>query len=712
MAGRSSGDASRAKTLFKAALLLMLASIVLGFYKGQFGDEDEKIAAVIVVSHGASLYGDQLINHGPLPFLLAGLGYQLGGPFGSLTGLRILPALFALLSVCLLGSTPLLKSPLLRAYGALIWTIFLSMFWNVKTIHMGLYHGLGGLLGAILVIGILLPLYTGDRRFIKLACGGCIIGALLTLSSVTFVPFAFAVQFSILAFFLLSYSRQCQATGITTQPMGSRLYSQSSKLAASIGVLGILAFFALCISGIISLKGLYYGHIYFNQFILSEMASPLNLFLVVFRSQDPLWINLLRATLITSLFVLPIWLQYLRPKLKRPLLYSLATLPASLGIATLSYRVGIGSISFFTGLPYLLPVAVFSILSCLIIAEQIQHAEMLSSIRILIRRCLVFAPAGLLLLFGAYRLSDSEFGRATTESFSSVRHSLADNSLARVSNERSLVSLLITLIEEKRPQRATRLFSWPFNPIFFALHDRPSGYATNWFLWYNELVEKDRNLARYHVCSPGLKLSQHPDIISYSRVVIFGLDSQKYGRCVLDSMGQHYLRLSESIYLRKDHVKLMSELYEKHPQARLLAKILAPLNWPKNKELPADLEPVVLDGNATTSFMIKAERDVEFDMVGLRLPVFNVIHYGEVSLCLKVLPRQEPTCSERVDMSTIRDNDVVRFSLERPVSLAAGDKIKLSLLVKTQDSNGRRSGKNISILVLPILKSPLVFVGK
>lgn len=711
MAQRKSVDIRRAKSLFKVALLVMVITIALGFYKGQFGDEDEKIAAVIASSHGASLYGDQLINHGPLPFLLAGLGYKLGGPFGSLTGLRILPALLALLSVCLLGSTPLLHSPLLRAYGALTWTIFLSIFWNVKTIHMGIYHGIGGLLGAILVVGILLPLYMGDRRFLKLACWGFVIGILLLLSSVTFAPLALSLQTSLLAFWFLSSSREHQETNMVPRPREGRLYRRISDLAASIALIGIISFVLLCIVGIIDLKGLYYGHIYFNQFIFAKLASPLNLFLVIFRSQDALWINLLRVALFSSLLILPVWMQYLRPDIRRPLLYSLATVPATLGIASLSYRVGIGSVSFFTGLPYLLPVTALSILSCLIIVEQMQHAGRPSNLWIVIRRCLLSAPAGLLVLFGGYRFSDPEFGRATIDSFSAVRHSLADQSLARVSNERDLVSRLIDMIERQNPSKTATLFAWPFNPVFFALHDRPSAFPANWFLWYNELVEKDRILARYHVCRTRPKLEDYPDIISYSRILIFGLDSQKYGQCLLALMRQHYIRISDDIYLRKDHEPLLKPLYSKHPRYQLLSKVLVPLNWPKNKDLPTDFVPVALLSSSPTSFPIKAERDADVGIVGLRMAVFNTIHHGKASLCLSNLSQKNGSCSAPVDMSNLRDNEVARFVLDRPLSLSSGDRLSLTVSVQTQISSSHNAGKNIAILLLPALKSPIVFVG-
>lgn len=711
MARRKFVDQGQAKNIFKVALLVMVITIALGFYKGQFGDEDEKIAAVIASSHGASLYGEQLINHGPLPFLLAGLGYKLGGPFGSLTGLRILPALLALLSVCLVGSTPLLRSPLLRAYGALTWTIFLSIFWNVKTIHMGIYHGIGGLLGAILVVGILLPLYVGDRRFLKLACGGFVIGILLLLSSVTFVPLALSLQASLLAFWFLSFSSEHQTTNMVSRPREGRLYRRISDLAASLALIGMISFVLLCIAGIIDLKGLYYGHIYFNQFIFAKLASPLNLFLMIFRPQDALWINLLRTALFSSLLILPVWMQYLRPEVRRPLLYSLATVPASLGIASLSYRVGIGSVSFFTGLPYLLPVTALSILSCLIIVEQIEHAGMPSSIWIVIRKCLLSAPAGLLVLFGAYRFSDLEFGRATIDSFSSVRHSLADQSLARVSNERDLVSRLIVMIETKNSSKSATLFAWPFNPVFFALHDRPSAFPANWFLWYNELVEKDPILARYHVCRTMPELEDYPDIISYSRVLIFGLDSQKYGQCLLTLMRQNYIRISDSIYLRKDHEPLLKPLYSKNPRYKLLSKVLVPLNWPKNKDLPTDFVPAALLSNSPTSFPIQAERDADVSMVGLRMAVFNTIHYGKVSLCLNNLSQVKSSCSAVVDMSNLRDDEVARFVLDRSLSISSGDMLSLTLSVQAQISSSQKVGKNIAILLLPALKSPIVFVG-
>jgi hypothetical protein len=700
--------------LIYTAFSISTLTVVLGLFKGQFGDEDEKIAAAIYAAQGSSLYGGQLLNHGPLPFLFAGLGYRIQGVLGSLAALRLLPASLAILSTLLIGTTPLIRSAWLRGYAALSWSVFLSIFWTVKTTQMSIYHGLGGLFATVLVVGVLLPLERGGRQFYRLILGVSVIGTYMALASLTFLPFVLSVLATLLIFQLLNKSApELKYTRSRPWPKNeSRFYRGVASLFLWFGVLGLALFVTLAVSGVVSLKGIYSGHIYFNQSIFSKLASPLNLSFILHRQEDHFATNSLRLILFAGIFVVPVWLQYLPSRQNaRPYLYALAVLPASFGIVFQSYRAGLGSITSFYALPYLLPATALLLVGILVIYEDYQSLYLNESRRLL-RTCLISVPLTVMIFFGIYRASDPEFSPSTVYLFSKVNHLLVDRPLSWRPYEDEMVSDLIAEIESRAPDRKVKLFAWPFHPIFFAIYNRPSAYPVNWFLWYNELVEKDTTLRRYHACNPSLSLGESPDILYYAEWVVNGQDSAKYGKCLINIMNDRYVRLSDKIYLRKDHATLLKSFYEEYPQYKNLSTILEPLNWKESEELPRHADPVLLQRNHTTQYKVVAQRDGVFDVLGLTLPVFNAIHEGEVYVCLNLLPSDNPVCSDKVDMSIVRDVEMTRFVLSRPLSVKSGTNLRLSL-VSVNDSDHAAKGKgNISILVVPRLMAPLVFTGR
>jgi hypothetical protein len=701
-------DPAFARNLYFAALAITVLSTILGFYKGQFGDEDEKIAAVIYAAQGESLYGGQLINHGPLPFMFAGLGYRIFGAPGALTALRLLPASLAILSTFLIAKTPLIGSALLRSYVALSWSLFLSIFWTIKTIHMSIYHGLGGLLATILTVGVLLPLAGGDRRILKLSLTACIVGAYLLLASLTFLPFVFSALVTLFAVFRLGPS-DCNVTASSRLSGKDGLSSRwVSALGLGVGLLGLISFLLLVVCGVVSLKGIYYGHIYFNQSIFSKLASPLNLSLVLFRRHDLMVLNILRVTLFCSVLLVPACLQFLPgSSIGRPRWRALALLPASLGLVSLSYRAGLGSISSFYALPYLLPATALTLIGCVAIYESYRRSP-LGYRRSLLERLLIFMPLSLVILFSSYRFFDPEF--ATGNHLGTANHILTNSSLSRRPIEDEMVSKLLSEIESNEPGKRASIFAWPFNPVFFALYDRPSAYPINWFLWYNELVENDPKMKAYHACNPSLGLTQSPDILYYARWLIYGQDSEKYGKCLLRIMEKDYIRISEKIYLRRDHAELLRSFYMERPYFKNLVTILTPLNWNYSLELPSHFLPTLLQRNHTTSYLISAATNRRFDTVGISLPVFKQAHKGEVSICLRVLPSGLPVCSGKIDMAMIRDDEMARFLLQRPLIVKAGAQLELSITSFNRPVNDSR--KNLSILIEPRSGVPLLYVGQ
>lgn len=696
--------------LFYAALLIVTLTVILGLYKGQFGDEDEKIAAAIYAAQGSSLYGGQLLNHGPLPFLLAGLGYWIHGVVGSLTALRLLPAALAILSTFLIGKTPLIRSPLLRGYAALSWSVFLSFFWTVKTMQMAIYHGLGGLMASVLVVGVLLPLERGDRRYLRLSLGVCIIGAYLVLASLTFLPFVISVLASILVIYLLEKSSRDRHGSHALEINEGRLYKRVTSLFLWLGIFGLVVFALLALTDVVSLQGIFYGHIYFNQAIFSRLASPLNLSFVLLRQQDPAATNALRLILFAGIFIVPIWFQFLPSRtIRRPFLHAIAVLPASLGMVLQSYRAGLGSITSFYALPYLLPATALLLVGSLAIYEQYQSLWFKGWKRSL-RFLLVSTPLAVLITFGVYRGTDPEFSPATVYLFSKVNHVLVDRPLARQRYEDEMVGDLIALIEAQTPAKKVKLFAWPFHPIFFAIYDRPSAYPVNWFLWYNELVEKDRNLSRYHACDPSLSLSESPDILYYAEWIVNGQNSAKYGKCLTRIMDERYVRVSDKIYLRKDHEDLLRTLYAENPHYENLSTILTPLNWRKDSQLPIHADPLLLQANHTTQYKIVAKRDDKFDVLGLTLPVFNKTYSGEIYVCVNSVSPNQSACSQKVDMSIVRDVEMTRFIFMEPLSVKSGTNFDLSLVSVNPSGHGEKG--NISILVVPGLRAPLVYTGR
>lgn len=708
--GNRLGNIGVGNLLFYAALIIATLTVILGLYKGQFGDEDEKIAAAIYAAQGSSLYGGQLLNHGPLPFLLAGLGYRIHGVVGSLTALRLLPATLAILSTFLIGKTPLIRSPLLRGYAALSWSVFLSFFWTVKTMQMAIYHGLGGLMASVFVIGVLLPLERGDRRYLRLSLGACIIGAYLVLASLTFLPFVISVLASILLIFLLEKSSRDLHCSHALEINEGRVYKRVTSYFLWLGILGLVVFALLAITGVVSLQGIFYGHIYFNQAIFSRLASPLNLSFILFRQQDPAATNALRLILFAGIVIVPTWFQFLPSRtIRRPLLHALAVLPASFGMVFQSYRAGLGSITSFYALPYLLPATALLLVGSLAIFEQYQSLWVYGWKRPL-RFLLVSTPLAVLITFGVYRGTDPEFSPATVYLFSKVNHVLVDRPLARQPYEDEMVADLIALIEARTPAKKVKLFAWPFHPIFFALHDRASAYPVNWFLWYNELVERDKKLSRYHACDPSLGFSESPDILYYAEWIVNGQNSAKYGKCLTQIMDERYVRVSDKIYLRKDHEVLLRALYAENPHYENLSAILTPVNIKNDLPLPIHADPLVLKTNHATQYKIVAQRDDKFDVLGLTLPVFNKTYSGEVYVCVNSVSPNQSACSQKVDMSVVRDVEMTRFIFREPLTVKSGTSFDLSLV--SVNPSGHAAKGNISVLVVPSLKAPLVFTGR
>lgn len=654
-----------------AVVIFVLYALLCAIH-GQFGDEDEKIAAGVFAHEGYMPYQHILINHGPLPFLLGCLGYTLGGSAGSLLALRTLPILLASISIVSLRKSSLFLTKSSAVVAQVTWTAILMLLWAQGTLRMGIYHGVGGLIACIVIGECIGPTHLQHIRPEKELAKTLSLCMLMISTSITFLPFALL---AILAAITGSRFTELAATrkksrmragslpqkSARTNSLLNRIAQQGMTAAALSPALSIAL---LDTKGTISWHSLYLCHIYYNLNILSRLAPAFNFSLAAEGPKSGLPATLLAAAVI----ILPISVvTYLNRHTSRTYSLERATRhgPVQLGrkgtilgnfsaactsisVLTLAYRTGFGKLDDFHSLPYILPALFIALAYSLRYLEEkpLDSNQSFSHYRSSARLALAFATTAFpVALIGIHRLE----GRSAINIGSEIHPAISTTD--RMYPEKKRIERLILAIESKENRRAT-LLAWPFRPEIYYLLKRASKLPVIWYLWYNELVERDQELSKYHVCSR--VLNEMPDLIFYNRWTIKGRDSQKYGACLIDIQDKYYNRLN-GFLISKKHGRLLKSLFL-DPSLEDIA--LTPL-W-SLEEVKKGLVPITLKANQTARLKMEGIFQLEGDKLGLMLGTYSRKNSGTVKVCI-VSEYLERSCSQEIDKSTLVDNRVKIF---------------------------------------------------
>jgi hypothetical protein len=124
----------------------------------KFGDEIEKFVAAQMINQGLHLYRDIFSHHGPVPYIIAHL-YTLIVSQSDFSYIRVFQALLAITSVLALAYSPIFKSFSARAWAVGLYLMLLSSVWVLQSIHMILYHPIGGFLLTIPCAQLFAPLF-------------------------------------------------------------------------------------------------------------------------------------------------------------------------------------------------------------------------------------------------------------------------------------------------------------------------------------------------------------------------------------------------------------------------------------------------------------------------------------------------------------------------------------------------------------------------
>lgn len=655
------------------AVAVFILYALLCSIHGQFGDEDEKIAAGVFAHEGYMPYQHILINHGPLPVLLGCLGYTVGGSAGSLLALRTLPILLASISIVSLRKSRLFLTKPAAVAAQVTWTAILMLLWAQGTLRMGIYHGIGGLIACIVIGECIGPIHLLRIKPEKEPAKIMFLCILMISTSITFLPFAFL---AILATITGSRFNDLAATSRTSRmraasPPGKS--AQANNLLNKIARQGVIAaalspaisIALLNSAGIVSLHSIYLGHIYYNSKIFSRLEPAVNFSLPAVGPKSGLPAALLAAAVI----ILPISvLTYLNTyssrsyslekasrqghvklERKRSILGYVSAAFSSISIITLAYRTGFARLDDFHSLPYLLPALFITLAYSLRYLEEkgLDSSQSFWLYRNLAGLALAFAttafPAAMI---GIQRIA----GRSAINIGSEIHPAIGITTDHQYPEKKSIERLILA-IESKESRRVT-LFAWPFRPEVYYLLKRASKIPVMWYLWYNELVERDQEMSKFHVCSK--ELNEMPDLIFYNRWAAKDRDSEKYGACLIDIQDRYYYRLN-GFFVMKGHGKLLRSLF-RDPSSEDIA--ITPL-WSLQEDKRI-LTPIALATNKTAHLKMERVFQLEGDKLGLMLGTYNRRNSGTLKACI-ISEDLERSCSREIDKSTLADNGVKVF---------------------------------------------------
>jgi hypothetical protein len=143
-------------------LVAFFSRAVDGFHRFEFGDESEKLVTAQLIEAGGRYYLDYVNHHGPFPYVLTH-AYALLAPEWNFSGVRLIPVLLALLACWAIVTSPVLKGRVAQIWAAAMFLGPIASFWVVQSLHMVNYHGIVGLLIAVVLAQFVVPAMVGER---------------------------------------------------------------------------------------------------------------------------------------------------------------------------------------------------------------------------------------------------------------------------------------------------------------------------------------------------------------------------------------------------------------------------------------------------------------------------------------------------------------------------------------------------------------------
>lgn len=274
-------------------LYVFFVQAKLGINTLEFGDETEKFVAAQLINEGGRLYRDIFGHHGPLTFIIAHLYSVFVSP-SNFTYIRWVMVGLVLLSCLSIFTSPIFSNVRQKVVSTSIFLYLLSVCWLLQSLHMVMYHSIGGLLFTVILSQLYMPcLFNKKPRLVGVICAGYCI-ALICFSAYSF---GFSVLLILAATLLAGRNN---------------IFAKSDLLRItyllSIGVILGTITILLWLFYFGDIKGFFVYHFYFNQkiyaqFINFSLSNLLNLFTI---SATPSLIihSSILAMLICSLIIL------------------------------------------------------------------------------------------------------------------------------------------------------------------------------------------------------------------------------------------------------------------------------------------------------------------------------------------------------------------------------------------------------------------------
>ncbi|MCP9860056.1 MULTISPECIES: hypothetical protein [unclassified Cyanobium] len=710
---KTSLDDLLAKLAFAGFITIAIALAPLG----SFVDEDEKIAVGIFAANGMMPYRDVLLNHGPFPFLIGSFGYWAGGSVGSLIALRLVPILLAIATAVVIRSKRLFSSSLSSSRAQALWCVLLGIFWSKGVLRMGLYHGMGGLIACLVLLRVIVPILNNNEKPSRSQLWEFAgLSSLLLSLSATFLPFILLTSLAC----LLGLAGRRDSLSKAIQSRNSARHSIQTEIIRFMAIAAsfspVFTLLILASLGAITPIGLYLGHLYFNKVVFAKFNPPLPF---VPRDFD-IHSQLLPALLVLGVVTLPLLINQhttKAPETESPYPQQRSGFSnsqfqrvcisffTSSSILSLAYRSGPFNLAEFHSLPYTVPASALVLVGCLRLLE-VRRNTILASIESpgsnLKNRAIGIACILPLFLFGLFR-----YKTQTNKPIGYSMHPVLERMIDGEKNDtnRFLVEL-ISAIESERGIHA-KIYSWPFNPDFYAALDRASPYPSTWYLWYHTDIEKDPSLADYRVCNR--EDTERPSIISYASSANFdklsGHQSEVYGNCLIKLQNEEYLKLGASTYIHKMHRQLARELLDTWPKK---ASYMVPL-WHSSGTMADQTMYVGVPKNQRIRFKIPARRLTTTDGIHIRIGTYGRSSDGQVTFCVKDRLGTQKACSNALDKSRIVDNAIMAIAIKDSREILNSRQAILTVEDRTSQSSASKSPDIAIYTVINTAKDPVSY---
>ncbi len=160
-----------------------------GIHFLSFGDESGHLLGARAIRAGDRLYRDFIDAHGPLNFMAAqifGVAFGWKEPLHARWGIVVL----VVSATWAIFRSPVFQQTTSRLWGAALFLGFMSASWLVQSLNMVNYHGLGGVLTAVVLASTIVPPWFGKAASSRatLLCGFCL--ALLCAAAYSLAPTA------------------------------------------------------------------------------------------------------------------------------------------------------------------------------------------------------------------------------------------------------------------------------------------------------------------------------------------------------------------------------------------------------------------------------------------------------------------------------------------------------------------------------------------